>query len=144
MESARTKQLAANGDAAVVSIAESLDIARQRGESAPNASMCALTVFNEAIDLDLPLKNPAIEVEKMGNRKREKMRPSMAPLEFIIKLEEIDSGKSRHYGLKLFCSSFLLLVFASLRCSDAVEIGTMWRTKTAFCQMCVGQKVPAD
>ena len=143
LEFARTKQPAANGDVAAVAIAESHDRARQRGESAPNASMRALTVFNEALELNLPLKNPAVEVEKTDNKKRKQMRPPMGPPEFIIKLEEIARDKSKHYGLRLFCASFLLQVFASLRFSDAVEIETMRRTKASFCGRCVGQKGPA-
>ena len=64
------------------------------------------------------------------------------PLGFIIKLESLSVDKSNPFGMRLFGSSFLLMIFTSLRFANTVEVGEIWRSKTAICGHSLDQKKP--
>ena len=115
-----------------LTIVEWLDSVRVRGDTVPNESMRAITLFNDVLELHWNLEHPSIKVGKKDGRERVPNRAPTVPFEFVVKLGKIASSKDHNYGLRLFCSLFLLLIHSSLRFADVIEVLTIERTKTVI------------
>ena len=139
---ARTKVPPFLGPAPIVAIVEWLDSIRLRGDSAPQQGLRALTVFNEALELGWNLKHPSIKLAKRDNPRRARRQPPPVPLEFILAVEKTACDGDQPFGIRLFCSCYLLTVLASLRFADALEIELMFKSDTALACRSVDQKNP--
>ena len=97
-------------------------------------------MFGEALEIDFPINHPAaIAATRSGKRKPTKHSPG-APLDFVVKVEEAVTNEKYQSGEKLFCSLFLLQVFASLRYIDLDEVSSLFLTETAVCGVSIDPK----
>ena len=62
------------------------------------------------------------------------------PLELILKLESVTLPSKFPSGLRLYCSLFCLLTYASLRFSDLRQVADVWSSDSAICGLSVNQK----
>ena len=125
-----------------LAIAECSDPIRLLGRSVPNSAFRALTLYDEVLELQSNLKHPSINVANHDNHRRVKRMAAAALFDFIVKLERIGSAMEYNFGLRLSGSMFLLMIRASLRFADTIEIETMegprprsgadWSTKRAL------------
>ena len=108
----------------------------------PHDGRRALTVFSEALGVPMPLKHPAVYVAQRVVRTKPQKHAPAAPLEFATQLEMHAAGDRNDKNTRFFCSALCLLIFASLRISDTIEIQEFWTTKTAVCGASIDQKSP--
>ena len=131
-----------SGEGATPVIAEWLDRLLERGANVPHDGRHALTVFSEALGVPMPLKHPAVNVAQRAVRTKPQKHAPAAPLEFATQLEMHAADDRNDKNTRFFCPALCLLIFASLRFSDAIEIQEFWTTKTAVCGTSIDQKSP--
>ena len=88
------------------------------------------------------MKHRAIKASARVSGRRTARQAPMAPYEFAIATERVSADNSQPEGRRLFCALFLLVIFASLRFSDTIEVVDIWRTKSAAEGRSVDQKLP--
>ena len=115
---------------------------RERGEAAPQSGARAIIRFSDVIGLNPPIANPATKAARADNKKRETRQAMMDPLEFINMSDVLVFEEATAYWIRLFWADFFLFEFAPIRFDDTIEIGGIWRSKTALCGRAINQKKP--
>ena len=132
------------GEGALFAMTEYLTLLRRRGVSVPGMAKCALRVFDEILNLNLPLDHPAIVVltsrDRSGVPKPVKQAP-MLELQLILDLERLSVDRERPFGMRYYASAYLLMVFDSLRFSDVKAVFDIWRSETAICGRSIDRKL---
>ena len=128
------------GDEALVSITLWLDTLLTRGFSVPSHGKYALKVFSEALGIPFPIHHPTVVRAARAKRTKALRQAPMMPLELILKLECTAVSNANPSGLRLYCSLFCLMTFASLRFSDLRQVTDLWASDTAICGLSVNQK----
>ena len=108
----------------------------------PHDGRHALTVFSEALGVHFPLKHPAVNVAQRIIKTKPTRHAPTVPLEFAMLLEKWAADSTKDKNIRFYCSGLCLLLFASLRFSDTIEIQKFWTTKSAICGVSVDQKSP--
>ena len=133
-----------HGEGALFIIIEYLTLLRRRGPTVPGMAKWALRVFDEILNLTLPLERPAVVALTTRDRSEAPRQVKQAPmltLELIIDLENLATDKQRPLGMRFYASAYLLMVFASLRFSDVKAVFEIWRTGTAVCGRSIDKKL---
>ena len=86
------------GPSAVVTSVERLDLARLRGDSAPQQGLRALTVLDEALELGWGLKHPSIRLAKRDNPRRARRQAPTVSLEFTLSVEKLAAEGTQTTG----------------------------------------------
>ena len=105
------------GEGAVFVLIEFFTLLKQRGVTVPGLAKWALRVYDEILNLTLPLDHPAIVAlttrDRSGVPKPAKQAP-MLELELILDLEKLSVDRERPFGMRFYASAYLLMAFASL------------------------------
>ena len=75
------------GQGATPVIVEWLDSLLDRGPNVPHDGRHALTIFSEALGVQLPLKHPAVSVAQRTIKTKPSRHAPAVPLEFAFQLE---------------------------------------------------------
>ena len=100
-------------------------------------------MYNEILSLGLPLNRPAVldEIKRRPAVADAVAPPPTPPLkqapmmesELILAIEQAATNPSLPRGLRLFASTCLIMVIASLRFADTKIVYTLWQSGTAVC-----------
>ena len=124
------------GDECLFILVDFLSKLRERGPSVPGVARWAIKVYEEILNLVMPLQHPAVVAVTGKNRsgipKPVKQAP-MLELKLILDLERVASDNGCPMGMRFYASAYLLMVFASLRFSDCKAVFDLWTTDTAVC-----------
>ena len=132
-----------HGEGALFVMIEFFTLLRRRGKTVPGMAKWALRVYDEILNLTLPLDHPAIVAltarERSELPKLAKQAP-MLELCLLLDLERVSTDKERPLGMRFYASAYLLMVFASLRFSDVKAVFEIWRSETAICGRSIDKK----
>ena len=113
---------------------------RTRFFSAPSHGKYALRVFSDPLGIPFPLKHhSAVKAAKLKRTRPLRQAPLM-PLSLLTALEQTAVSNKYPTGLRLYCSLFCLMTYASLRFSDLRQVDDAWASGTAICGLSVNQK----
>ena len=129
-----------SGEGATPVIVDWLDKLGERGPNVPHDGRHAITVYADALGILMPLKHPAVNVAQRVVRTKPKKHAPAVPLEFSIQLELFAADSKNDKNIRFYCSSLCLLIFASLRFSDTIEIQQLRTSKSAVCGVSIDQK----
>ena len=107
-----------SGEGAVFVLIEFFTLLNRRGVSVPGMAKWALKVYDEILNLKLPLDHPAGVALTTCDRSEVPKPAKQAPmleLELILDLERLSIDRERTLGMRFYSSTYLLMVFASLR-----------------------------
>ena len=114
----------------------------RKGRERPTRWAPSTRGFAEALGVHTPLKHPAVNVAHRIVKTKQRKHAPAAPLEFAIQLELYAADAKNDKTIRFYRSGLCLLIFASLRFSDTIEIQQLWTTKSAICGISVDQKSP--
>ena len=115
----------------MVTFAARIDCLAERDPTAPQGGLCASIVYSGALDFPFPVKHPDIKSSVRVSGERTTKKAPMAPYEFVVILERVASGNSQLEGFRLFRALFLIMIFASLRFPETIDVSDLRRTKSA-------------
>ena len=121
-------------------IAEWLEELKARGEHVPRAGRAAISVFGIALWVEFPLGHPSVEVTQRISKMRRAKHAPVVPLELAFALETYAGDGPNDRTISYFCSALCLMLFASLRFCDTIEIKEFWVANSEVCGISVGQK----
>jgi len=90
-------------------------------------------VFNEALDLNIPINNPAVVSATRSQRTKPVKQAPFFPVAFLKEIERVAAeGGGFHDGRPLFAAGFALMCLASLRFADTTQLSSVERSSTAI------------